>query len=53
MIGFEKPEVQVPEDITNGVKLLCVKVLDGTLIRETVLSVSYQNKSAIGEYTTE
>ena len=53
MIGFEEPEVQVSEDITDGVKLLCVKVFEGELMREAKVNVSYQDESAIGEYTTE
>ena len=53
MIGFEEAEVQVPENITDGVKLLCLEVLNGKLMRTTVVSVSYQDRSAISEYTTE
>ena len=53
VIGFKEPEVQVPENIINGVKLLCLEVLEGNLMRTTVVSVSYQDKSAISEYTTD
>ena len=41
MIGFEKYIDYVPENITNGVKLLCVKVLEGNLTRETTVIVQY------------
>ena len=53
VIGFEETEVQVPENITDGVKLLCLEVLNGTLMRRTVVSVSYQDGSAISEYTID
>ena len=52
MIGFNDTEVHVPENIINRVKSLCLEVLDGTLMRTTVVSVSYQDGSAISEYTT-
>ena len=53
MIGFKEPEVQVPENIKDGVQLLCIEVLDGTLIRSTIVSVTCQDRSAISKYTTE
>ena len=53
MIGFKEPEVHVSENIKDGVKLLCLEVLDGTLMRTTVVSVSSQDRSAISKYKTE
>ena len=53
VIGFKEPEVNVRENIINGVKLLCLEVMDGTLMRTTVVSVSYQDRSAISKCTTE
>ena len=53
MIGFEELEDKVPENIENGVKLLCVNVSDGELTNETIVTVVYQNQSAIGEYTAK
>ena len=53
MIGFEELEDKVPENIENGVKLLCVNVSDGQLTNETLVTVVYQNQSAIGKYTTK
>ena len=56
MIGFEKTEVQIPENITDGVKLLCVKVFEGKLMREARVTVQFLNNSnndlAIGKYVT-
>ena len=52
VIGFKDPEVQVIENITE-VKLLCLEVLDGKLMRTTVVSVTYQDRSAISKYKTE
>ena len=53
MIGFKESEVQVPENIKDGVKLLCLAVLNGTLMHTTIVSVTYQNRSAISKYKTE
>ena len=50
VIGFEEPEVQVPEDITDGVKLLCVKVFEGELMREASVTVQYFDHTAVGKY---
>ena len=44
MIGFEETEVQVPESITDRVKLLCVKVLEGKLMREATAIVKYNDQ---------
>ena len=49
MIGFEETEVQVPENITDGVKLLCVKVLEGELMRETIVTIKYCDHTAVGK----
>ena len=53
MIGFEEPEVQVPENITDGVKLLCVKVMEGGLMREATVMVHYYDQTAVGMYVTD
>ena len=50
-IGFEEENVQVPENIRN--ETLCLNVLLGQLARITVVSVSYQDQTAISEYTTK
>ena len=50
-IGFEEETVQVSENIIN--RTLCVNVLLGQLARTTVVSVSYQDQTAISEYTTK
>ena len=56
MIGFEKTEVQIPENITDGAKLLCVKVFEGKLMREARVTVQFLNNNnndlAIGKYVT-
>ena len=49
-IGFEEETVQVPENIRN--QTLCLNVLLGHLARTTIISVSYQDQTAISEYTT-
>ena len=51
-IGFEETEVQVPENITDGVWLLCVKVFEGELMRETTVTVKYNDKTAVCKYAT-
>ena len=54
MIGLEETEVQVPEDITDGVRLLCAKVF-----RRRNLHVKPQSwfntmtRTAIGKYVTD
>ena len=48
MIGFEETEVQVPESIIDGVKLLCVKVFEGELMREATVTVKYYDHTAVG-----
>ena len=53
MIGFEETEVQIPENITDGVKLLCVKVFEGELMREATVTVQYYNQTAVGKYVTD
>ena len=53
MIGLEETEVQVPEDITDGVRLLCAKVFEGKLTREATIMVQYYDRTAIGKYVTE
>ena len=50
VIGFEETEVQIPENITDGIKLLCAKVLDGELICEATVIVQYYNHTAVGKY---
>ena len=50
MIGFEETEVQVPENIADGVKLLCVKVFEGELRREATVTVKYCDQSAVSKY---
>ena len=52
MIGFEKPEVQIPENITDGV-LLCVKVLEGELMREATVILQFLDQTAVGKYVTD
>ena len=53
MIGFEETEVLVPEDIINGVKLLCVKVLEGELMREATVMVQYYDQTTVGKHVTD
>ena len=53
MIGFEETEVQVPENITDGVKLLCVKAFEGKLMREATVTVQYYDQTAFGKYVTD
>ena len=50
MIGFEESEVQVLENITDGVKLLCVNVSDGELTGEISINVEYKDQTAVGKY---
>ena len=52
MIGFEETEVQVPESITDRVKLLCVKVLEGKLMREATAIVKYNDQIVFSKYLT-
>ena len=49
-IGFEEETVQVDESI--GMKTLCVNVSRGQLARNTIVSVSSQDQTAISEDTT-
>ena len=49
-IGFEEETVKVHENIRN--QTLCVNVSLGQLARTTTVSVSYQDQTAISEYTT-
>ena len=59
MIGFERRRDYVSEDITNGVKLICVRVLKGRLRREASFIVQYYDTSihsdymAVGKYATD
>ena len=53
MIGFEETEVQVPENITDGVKLLCVKVLEGELMHQATVIIQYYDQTAVGKYVTD
>ena len=50
-IGFEEESVQANENI--GVKTICVSVSRGQLGCTTTVSVSSQDQTAIGEYTTK
>ena len=50
VIGFEETEVQVPENIAGGVKLLCVKVFEGKPMRESKIIVQYYDQTAVGKY---
>ena len=51
VIGFEKPIVEVPENTPNGVILLCAKVSNGTLSRESIIDVVFQDVTANGKCT--
>ena len=48
-IGFEEETVQILENIR--MKTLCVNVSLGQLLRTTTVNVSYQDQTAISEYT--
>ena len=49
MIGFVDADVQVPENITDGEKSICVNVTRGQLMREVTVMAQYQNHSADGK----
>ena len=53
VIGFEETEAQIPENIRDGVKLLCAKVLEGELMREATVMVQYYDQTAVGKYVTD
>ena len=53
VIGFEETEVQVSENITDGMKLLCVKVFQGKLMREVTVIARYYNQTVDGKYVTD
>ena len=46
-IGIEDPEVEVDEDA--GTAEVCVRVLDGELNREVIVTLSTSDGTAIGE----
>ena len=52
VIGFEETEVQVLENITDRIKLLCVKVLKGKLTREATVTVKYNDQTVVSKYLT-
>ena len=52
MIGFEETEVQIHENITDGDKLLCVKVMEGELMHQATVTVQYYNQTTVGKYVT-
>ena len=43
-------EVQVPENIKDGEKSICVNVAHGQLMRKVTVMTQYQNHSADGKY---
>ena len=42
-------EVQIPENIKDGEKSICVNVTRGQLMREVTVMAQYQNHSADGK----
>ncbi len=49
-IEIDVPEITVPEDV--GVVEVCASVTNGTLARETVVTVSTVDGTAVGESLT-
>ena len=49
-LGFDESNIQVPENITGGVRLICIGIRNGILGRMTIVNISFQDGTATSEY---